>query len=320
MRGDVVVLDRLLNTRHVASSALASGTLRIMMRVLAHCSPKSRGILLTVAAQTKCIPAHRQIGNSAAVYLMAIEAADFAMVHVALHEIVALHPVLVRREICILKEIRSAGLRLLELPVVCQTLPSCETDRPVIVFALDRIMQRTALAVALDADIVGTHKIQPARIHDVGLRRVRHVCTAGPVALLAANIPFCYPLGVDVVVHRVAAVARRSSGAVEVCCSVIRDPPVRPRLNAIRKPLLLRHIPLSRKRKVIVTAPGKVALLEPAAVHKGDIIESERANGIRMREVADYCLWMLLRIEQDVRHSALLPAVELTQMAVLAGL
>ena len=56
--------------------------------------------------------------------LVAVETADFAVIHVALHEIVALHAVLVRGKVGELIEVGNAGL---ECP---RTARSRQGDRP----------------------------------------------------------------------------------------------------------------------------------------------------------------------------------------------
>jgi hypothetical protein len=49
----------------------------------------------------------------------------------------------------------------------------------------------------------------------------------------------------------------------------------------IGNPLLLCDVPLRRKRKVVVSSFGEIALLEAAAVGEGYFVEGEGANGVR---------------------------------------
>jgi len=251
---------------------------------------------------------------------MTIEAANLPVIHIALHEVISLHPVLVRCEIGILEEICCAGLRLFELPIVCEAVASSEADRPVEVFPFNRTLQRTPLTVALDADIVRAYEIEFARVDDVGFGGMRDVRASGSVALFATNVPLGHLLRTHVIVHGMAAVAGGSSGAIKVCRSVERNPPVCTSLDVIREPLLFRHIPLCGQRKVVITTFREITLLESAAVCKCDIVECERAGLVWMNEVADYRLGVLFRIEHDIRHPALLPAAVLAEMATLAGL
>ena len=105
----VVVLDGLLNVRHVARYALTPGTVLRVMGVLADSPFEARGILFVVAAQAKRVALFDKVRFVlVAVYLMAIEATDLAVVHRALNEVVALHPILVRRQISELIEIRGS--------------------------------------------------------------------------------------------------------------------------------------------------------------------------------------------------------------------
>ena len=103
-----------------------------------------------------------------AVDLVAVEAANSAMVHHALHEVVALHAIFVGGEVGVLEEIGDARLQRFETPVVGEPLAGQEADRPVIIFSGDGAVERAALGVALHADVVGAHKVEVLRIHDVG--------------------------------------------------------------------------------------------------------------------------------------------------------
>jgi hypothetical protein len=76
---------------------------------------------------------------------MAIEAPYLSVIHIALREIVALHPVFVRCQIRELIEVRYARLQFFQLPIVCETFSWRETDRPVIVFSGNWIVERLPL-------------------------------------------------------------------------------------------------------------------------------------------------------------------------------
>ncbi len=105
----------------------------------------------------RALPLTGEIGDGAAVHLVAIEAANLAVIHIALHEIVALHAVLVRGEIGEWKKFVTPGFSLLELPVIGEPFARRVANRPVVSTALNRILKRTALAVALHADVVAAH-------------------------------------------------------------------------------------------------------------------------------------------------------------------
>jgi hypothetical protein len=94
---DELTFDGDFDVRHVACRALAASAFFGMMRMFRNRGAQACGIVLSVTAKAKLISGCNQVGRvSVAVNVMAIETAEAAMVHVAVHEIVALHPVLVR--------------------------------------------------------------------------------------------------------------------------------------------------------------------------------------------------------------------------------
>jgi len=216
VRGHIVVFDGLFDARHVTRGAFASGAVRGVVSVLTHRSAQAGWILFGVAAETECVAADGEIGNSAGVDLMAIEAADLAVIHVALHEIISLHAVFVGGEIGVLEEVRNSRLGLFKLPIIGEALSGSEADGPIEVFSLDGVLQWTALAMALDADVVGSHEVELAGINNVCSLGMRDMCAARAMTFFTADIPLCYLLGVDVIVHGMAAVARRAGGTIEV--------------------------------------------------------------------------------------------------------
>ena len=70
-------------------------------------------------------------------HVMAAEAGNPVVIHYALHEIIAMHAVLVPRAIGKVSERKLAGSVVFELPIVLQVLANYEAHRPVIVFAFD---------------------------------------------------------------------------------------------------------------------------------------------------------------------------------------
>lgn len=107
---DVVVFNRLFDSRHVACGTLAACTAFRVVGVLRNGAFQSSRIFFGVAREAKLIAGDGKVRCNVAVNLMTIEATQLTMVHVALHEIVALHTILVRSQVGVLKEIRSAGL------------------------------------------------------------------------------------------------------------------------------------------------------------------------------------------------------------------
>ena len=78
---------------------------------------------------------------------------------------------------------------LFEMPIVGETIAGRESDRPVVVFAVDRITQRLTLGMTLDADVVAPDIVEPVRVDDVENRRIGDVCAAGAMTLFAADVP-----------------------------------------------------------------------------------------------------------------------------------
>ena len=255
-----------------------------------------------------------------AVYVVAGSAGHAVPVHHALHEVVALHPVLVRGAVGEMSEIGLAQRDVFELPVVRKMKPDVVADGPVVGFAFDRVGERLALGMALDAGIVRGDVIHLRRIQNVGARGMRDVLTAGTVAAFAADIPFRDLLGVDVVVDGVAAVAGRAGGPLHVVGGIEGRPPVCAGVrDVILEPLLVADVPLHRQRVVVVANLREVALLPLAAVDESHLILRELRDVVRA-EIGNDRVGMLSRIAHDVRHRRLLPALVNLRMTFLARL
>jgi len=124
----------------------------------------------------------------------------------------------------------------------------------------------------------------------------------------------------DVVVYGVTTIASGACRSVKVGRTVVGDPPVCPGFDVIRKPPLVRDVPLRREGKVVITSLGEISLLVPAPINEGDIVEGEGAEWVRVCEVSEHCVRMEAGIANDIRHPCLLPAVELLRVTTLAGL
>jgi len=119
MGGHIVSFDCLLNVRHVAGDALAPRAVLRVMRVLTDSSFEARWVLLCVAAETESVPLFNQVGLILIVVdIVAIKTTKLAVVHVALHEVIALHSVLVRGQVGKLIEICRSRLQFFETPMV----------------------------------------------------------------------------------------------------------------------------------------------------------------------------------------------------------
>ena len=100
----------------------------------------------SVAVETEFIGGLAKLGVVLrTMYVVAIEAGDSASVHDALHEIIALHSVLMSGAI---REVRECGLTefvFFERPKVCQLESYTITHRPIKVRALNRSGEWAAL-------------------------------------------------------------------------------------------------------------------------------------------------------------------------------
>jgi hypothetical protein len=62
------------------------------------------------------------------------------------------------------------GFQFFELPVIGQPLAGQKANRPVVIFAIDRIAEGLSLATALDTGVAFAYLIESLRINDVRLR------------------------------------------------------------------------------------------------------------------------------------------------------
>src|ERR1700724_1663634 len=107
------------------------------------------------------------------------------------------------------------------------------------------------------------------------------VLASWAVAAFAAYVPLPHLFGVDVVIDRVAAVTRRARGTLHIVRGIKWRPPIGSIGHEIRPPNVVRHIPLSWIRKIIVSSFREVTLLPNAAVNQGDLLFRESSNGVR---------------------------------------
>src|SRR4029077_10576770 len=106
--------------------------------------------------------------------------------------------------------------------------------------------------MALNADIVGPHVIELARVHNVLAGGMSHMLCARTVAAFAAHVPLSYGVRPGVEVHRVAPVAERTGRALPGVRGIELWPPIGAVPDKVRQPLLVRDIPLCRKHEIIV--------------------------------------------------------------------
>ena|SRR5437867_7621437 len=138
------------------------------------------------------------------------------------------------------------------------------------------------------------------------------------MAFLAPDIPLGHGLGADIVVYRMAAVAQRTRRTLEVVGRIECRPPVRPGFDDIRRPDLLRDVPLHGKREIIVADFLEIALLPLASVDEGDIARREWKDRIGLGKVWNDGVGVFPRIAYDVCHAGLAPPLIEAGMTRLA--
>ena len=144
----VDVGDLLFDLRHMAGHTLASGAAGRMMRVLLDGRDVVRSVRGTrvVAGDAQVTGRFNQVRIvRRAMDVVAAEAGHTTAIHHALHEVIALHPILVSGALGEVHEIRLTELVVLELPVVSQSSALMKTDRPIVVLPEHRIRQRLSL-------------------------------------------------------------------------------------------------------------------------------------------------------------------------------
>ena len=238
---------------------------------------------------------------------MATEAGDAAAIHHTLHEIIALHAILVRSAIRKMSEARLAELVLFELPIILEVESGVESDRPVVIFALDGIRERAALRMALDASIVGTDVAHARGILNIRARGLCHVFAARAMATFAAHIPFGDGVIADIEVHGMAAVAKSAGGTLEIIRRIERGPPIAVVRDEVGAPDVVHDVPLGRLRIIIVADFGEVALFPEAAVDQAHVVAREFFHRVA-GQIGQDGVGMLARIAYHVGHGRFLPA------------
>ena len=201
-------------------------------------------------------------------------------IHHALHEVVALHAILVRGAVREIRESGEARRGFLEFPEILQFEPHVVADWPVVVFPLDGTGQRAALRVALDAGIAGRDVVHAGGIERVAAGRMLHVLAARAVAALAADVPFGHLFRVNVVIDGVATVAGRPGGPLHVVGRIERLPPIGSFGHEIRAPRMMHDVPLRGLGKIVVADLREVALLPYAAVDECDVTLRELGDWV----------------------------------------
>ena len=169
MGADEDVRDGGLNFRHVASDALATRRIGLVMGVFFECSRvwtiKRHG---AVTVETEFVDGLSKLGVVlCAVYVVAIEAGDSAPVHHALHEIIALHSVFMCSAIGEVRECSLAQYVFFKHPKVRQLQSHAIAYGPIVVFPFNWIRQWASLRVALNTDVIRSNVVHFCWIQNV---------------------------------------------------------------------------------------------------------------------------------------------------------
>jgi len=103
----------------------------------------------------------------------------------------------------------------------------------------------------------------------------------------STRLPFGHRLGLDVVVHRVAAVAKRPRSAASCCRRIVGHPPVGVRLNEVGAPHSIDHVPTGQAAGSNHADLLEVALLPLAPVGECHLVERECLERIWTGEIRE---------------------------------
>src|SRR5438093_5827570 len=121
-------------------------------------------------------------------YVVATETCYAPPIHDALNEIVTLHSVFVAGPVGEVHEIGLPQFVFFKPPKIFQLQTLMETYRPVVVEAVNRIVERLALRMTLDARIGCSNKIELCGIHNVQPTWIGRMVAARSVTTFAADI------------------------------------------------------------------------------------------------------------------------------------
>lgn len=128
-----------LDLWHMAGHALTAGAAVLVMSVFFHFGyvrAVRRCCTVAIEAYLVCGLAKLSIVLSA-VYIMARSACNSFLVHQALHEVITLHPVLMRSSIRKMSKGRLSQCMVFEFPVVRKAKTDAISDRPIVSLAFD---------------------------------------------------------------------------------------------------------------------------------------------------------------------------------------
>ncbi len=176
VRADVHVGELGLDLGHVAVHTLVARRARSVLRVgFDRRGVRAVGRTGSMALEARMTTELQELGViGGAVHVMAGETRDAVRVHRALHEIVALHAILVGRAIGKMGKGVFTKIVFFQLPEIAQVLAWFVADGPIVIGSVDGLhLQGLALGVALDAGVDGGDGIEARGVDDVAAVRAR---------------------------------------------------------------------------------------------------------------------------------------------------
>src|SRR5579875_696540 len=115
--------------------------------------------------------------------------------------------------------------------------------------------------MALDTGIVRTNVIKTRGVDNRLARFLFDMFAARPVATFAAHIPLRHRFGFYIVIDRMAAVAERACGSLEIVRRIERRPPIGAVLDEILSPHMVCNVPLRWFGIIVIADLCEIALL-----------------------------------------------------------
>ena len=301
VRAHIIIAQGLLNFWHVTGGTFACGTIFRVVRVFGYGALRARRTIGAMATQAKLVARDDQVRHVfVAVHVVTIEAAHVAVIHHALREIISLHPVLVGCAIGKVIEVLCAETVFLKSPFVREAFTRKKADGPIHNLTVSWNCGRAPLGVALHADVVCADKIQSRGVDDIFARGMLDMRAAWAMTFFTAHVPLGDLLRFQIIVERMATVAQRTCGPLEIARGVVGGPPIRAIRDVIWKPATVLDVPLRGENVIVIATLGEITLFPPAAVYECDLAEIEIHNGIGMGEISKDGFRMFFGVTDNV--------------------
>src|SRR5579859_4834796 len=174
--------------------------------------------------------------------------------------------------------------------------------------------------MALNASVIRSEIVHSRRVESIAECWVGDMLASRPVASFAADVPLGDLLCMDVVVHRVAAIAGWSCRPLHVVRRIKGGPPVRALVrHMIRKPRSFSDVPLNRQRIIIAANLCEIALFPDGAIHKSDLVFRELCYVVGA-EIGNDGVWMFPWVAHHIGHRCFLPVLVDLRVALRACL